>query len=114
MTTAYKKAITGKVQGDGVQTYTLPEGRFDKPNQITFINHQLTVEPVLATTGTVAISIQVWGATEFRPLLDPFTQSQVILSLADTDTVSFTGHVTAFKFTPAGADGTFNLICSGW
>lgn len=110
---SYKKMKVDQVQGAAI-TIEVPDDKNFRADRIGETNHQLTVEPVLATTGTVAISIQVWGATEFRPLLDPVSQTQVVMSLADTDTVSFTGHVTAFKFTPAGVDDTFNIACSGW
>jgi len=113
MTTAYKKAITGKVQGDGVQTYTLPEGRFDKPNQITFINHQITVEPDAATVGTVSVKVKAWGSVTFEDLKDS-DLNQVIFNLTGTETYNFSANIEAIELTPVGVDDTYNIYISGW
>lgn len=109
---SYQIGIKGAVQGDGAQTITIPENEFTK-HKVGETNHQVTIEPGTANVGTVAIEWLPWGSSTYEELKDNMG-SAIVASLTAAETFSFTANASAIKCTPAGANGTYHILCSGW
>lgn len=109
---SYQIAIKGAVQGDGAQTVTIPKSSYTK-EKVGVVLHQVTIEPDGATVGTVAIEWLPWGSSTYEELKDNMGNA-IVASLTRAESYSFTANAVAIKCTPAGADGTYNILCSGW
>lgn len=92
----------GKVQGDGNITIDIPA--FVEDNNF----HQITVEPVLATVGTVALKVKAAFALEYEDLTDVALVPVVIDLALGTRTVNFPGKIQAIQVIPIGVDSTYN------
>lgn len=110
MLLAFKETNSGKTQGDGAFTVTLA-GNDYKPYLKCHV--QVTVEPGTATTGSVAIEVSPYLATAFEPVYDD-VGAALTVSLADMETVEFAAALSDIKFTPSGADGTYNVFVTVW
>lgn len=94
--------------------YTIGSALDQAPFLQSAVRHQITVAPGTANAGTVALTARYYGSSEFEVVnLDG---NPVIADLSN-GTTTFTdifGLVAEWKLTPAGANGTWTVVASGW
>ena len=104
----YKDFSTGadKSQADG--NIAIPIN----PNVVAN-RHQVSIDPITATSGTVKIKVLAIGAVGYEFLTDA-DLTDVEVDLANgTRTITFEGSISAYYILPTSVVGTYSALVSG-
>lgn len=75
-------------------------------------DHQISLSPVGATSGTVAVTVKYLNSDDFEVLY--VDNAAVVIDLADPATVvGISGYIDTFKFTPTAVNGTYQIAMIG-
>jgi len=109
MSVIYERKIPGLLQADGNETV----GSDTVSGLTNAREHQISIVPEAATTGTVAVMYKPFGASAFKAMPDEFGVD-VVIDIASPKDYVFVCNAEAFRFDPTGVDDTYGIALSGW